>query len=171
MNKYFSEKLAKVKLLAMDVDGTLTNGGVYYSLNGELMKRFSVHDGMAVTLLNQSNIESLIITSDSSLIPVKRSEKLNITHQIIGSHRKLDSLAELLERIKIKFNEIAYIGDDVNDIEAMQAVGFSACPSDAVETVKQVVDCILDFPGGNGAVRQISEMILLAQNKPITIIY
>lgn len=167
----FSDKLSNIKLLAMDVDGTLTDRGVYYTKYGELLKRFSVHDGMGITLLNQAKISSLIISSDGSSIPLKRAEKLDVTYQIIGAKRKIIHLTELSEHLNITFDEIAYIGDDVNDLEAIQLAGFSACPSDAVGIVKKTVDCVMDFGGGNGAVRQLCEMILTAQNKPITIIH
>ena len=165
------EKLQNIKLLAMDVDGTLTDKGVYYSTEGLALKRFSVHDGMGVSLLNQSNIETMIISSDESEIPIKRAEKLKITYRVVAARRKSVEITKILLSSEIKFQEVAYIGDDINDIEAMEMCGFSACPSDATEEVKKVVDFISDFPSGNGAVRQICEMILKAQEKPITLIY
>lgn len=155
----------------MDVDGTLTDKGVYYSLDGLTLKRFSVHDGMGIALLHQSNIQTMIISSDSSEIPLKRAEKLGITYKLIGIRRKSIELKEILKKVGIAFDEVAFIGDDVNDIEAMEMCGFTACPSDAVESVKNIVDFISDFSSGNGAVRQVCETILQAQDKPILLQY
>jgi len=166
-----NEKLKNIKLLAMDVDGTLTDKGVYYSVDGLALKKFSVHDGMGISLLNQSNIETMIISSDDTEIPVKRAEKLKITHKVVAARRKSVEITKILLTSDIKFQEVAYIGDDINDIEAMEMCGFSACPSDATDEVKKVVDFVSDFPSGNGAVRQICEIILKAQEKPITLIY
>ncbi|MCL2313164.1 MAG: HAD hydrolase family protein [Firmicutes bacterium] len=166
-----NEKLKNIKLLAMDVDGTLTDKGVYYSVDGLALKKFSVHDGMGISLLNQSNIETMIISSDDTEIPVKRAEKLKITHKVVAARRKSVEITKILLTSDIKFQEVAYIGDDINDIEAMEMCGFSACPSDATDEVKKNVDFVSDFPSGNGAVRQICEMILKAQEKPITLIY
>ncbi len=157
--------------MAMDVDGTLTNRSVYYSNRGEELKRFNVHDGMGLTLLHQAGIKTLIISSDPSEIPMRRAEKLGITYQILGKKRKLPELERLLKDIKILPEEVAYIGDDVNDLEAMEYVGFSAAPKDATKTVKDRVHYISDYNGGGGAVRQLAEMILLSQNKPIILDY
>lgn len=168
---YFKSKLEKIKLLAVDVDGTLTDGGVYYSKQGLELKKFYVHDGMGIRLLHQSNIPVAIISSDSSEIPLVRAKKLDIKYKIIGTERKLDSLKELIKQLNITLEEVAYIGDDVNDIEIIKYVGFSASPKDANFLVKKQVDCILDFNGGRGAVRQVCDMILIAQKKSLEVIY
>ena len=165
------QKLENIKLLAMDVDGTLTDKGVYYSTEGLALKRFSVHDGMGIKLLNQSNIDTLMISSDESEIPIKRAEKLKIAHRVVAAERKSVEITQILLSLDITFKEVAYIGDDVNDIEAMEMCGFTACPSDAVEEVRKQVDFVSDFSSGNGAVRQICEMILKSQEKPVTLNY
>ena len=165
------KKLQNIKLIAMDVDGTLTDKGVYYSLDGLALKKFSVHDGMGIALLHQSNIQTMIISSDASEIPLRRAEKLAITYKLIDVRRKSIELKKILDKIDISFEEVAYIGDDINDIEAMGMCGFKACPSNAVEIVKNIVDFISDFSSGNGAVRQVCEIILQAQNKPIILKY
>lgn len=170
-NEKLQKKLENIKLLAMDVDGTLTDKGVYYSVEGLALKKFSVHDGMGISLLNQSNIETMMISSDESEIPIKRADKLKITHRVVAARRKSVEITKILLSSDIKFQEVAYIGDDINDIEAMEMCGFSACPSDATEEVKKIVDFVSDFSGGDGAVRQICEMILKAQEKPITLVY
>ena len=167
----FKQKLENIKLLAMDVDGTLTDKGVFYSVDGIALKRFSVHDGMGIQLLHQSDIETLVISSDESEIIVKRADKLKIAHRVVAARRKSVEITKILLSCDITFQQVAYIGDDINDIEAMGMCGFSACPSDATDEVKKVVDFISDFRGGDGAVRQICEMILKAQNRPITFTY
>jgi len=165
------QKLSKIKLLVMDVDGTLTDGGVYYSLEGLQMKKFCVYDGMGISLLNQSNISTMIISSDETEISVRRAEKLKITHYLIAVKRKKTTLLEFLEKKNISIEEVAFIGDDINDIELMELCIFSACPKNAVEIVKKKADYICSKNGGEGAVREICDMILLSQDYPITLQY
>ena len=155
----------------MDVDGTLTDGGVYYSQEGLALKKFSVYDGMGITLLHQGKIQTMFLSSDTSSIPLQRAEKLHVTYEILGVSRKKNALDDFIRTNYINIDEIAVIGDDINDIEIMQMCGFAACPSSATPLVIEKVDFISDFAGGEGAVRQICEMILLAQNKPITLIF
>ena len=165
------QKLSKIKLFAMDVDGTLTDGGVYYSVDGLVMKKFCVHDGMGISLLNQSNISTMIISSDDTEIPIKRAEKIKITHSIIGAKRKKDALLEFLEASNISLDEVAFIGDDVNDIELLDLCGFSACPKNSINIVKLRANYICSKNSGEGAVREVCDMLLLAQNYPITLQY
>ena len=113
----------------------------------------------------------MIISSDSSEIPVKRSEKIKVTHSIVGVKRKKTALTEFLKTSNISFEEIAFIGDDINDIELMELCGFSACPLNSMGIVKSKVDYICSKKGGEGAVREVCDMILLAQNYPITLQY
>ncbi len=165
--KDLKSKLEKVKLLVMDIDGTLTDGAMYYSADGEELKRFSTRDGMGVTLLHKSNIKTAILTSENSQIALKRGEKLKINKIILNSKDKTNALRQLSKEFSVNLDEIAYIGDDVNDLHAIQMAGVSACPSDSVEAIKNVADYISMYKGGNGAVREFCEMILKAQNKPI----
>lgn len=165
--KDLKSKLKKVKLLVMDIDGTLTDGAMYYSQNGEELKRFSTRDGMGITLLHKSEIKTAILTSENSQIAQKRGEKLKINKIILNSKDKSNALISLSEHFSISLAEIAYIGDDVNDLHAMKMAGVSICPSDAVEEIKKVSDYISIYAGGNGAVRELCEMILKSQDKPI----
>jgi YrbI family 3-deoxy-D-manno-octulosonate 8-phosphate phosphatase len=162
-------KLRKIKLLIMDVDGTLTDGSMYYSDDGKVTKRFYTRDGMGINLLRKGDIEAAIITSENSDIVVNRAKKLKIDNYVLGSRNKTQDFKDLIEKMGFNAEETAYIGDDVNDFHAMQLAGVSACPSDAVFSVKDVADVICDNKGGNGAVREFCEMILNAQNKPITL--
>jgi 3-deoxy-D-manno-octulosonate 8-phosphate phosphatase (KDO 8-P phosphatase) len=160
------EKLKKVKLLVMDVDGTLTDAGMYFTENGEAFKRFSTRDGMGVVLLKKSGIDSAIITSENSKIVEARAKKLSIEYVILGSHNKEFALKELCSRLKLDLENIAYIGDDVNDAYAMRISGICACPNDSVEYIKNLSNYVCKENGGYGAVREFAELILKAQNKP-----
>lgn len=170
MNEHdLKEKLERIKLLVMDVDGTLTDSAMYYSAKGEELKRFSTRDGMGITLLHKAGLQSAIVTSEESQVALARAEKLKINHIYLGSRNKLAALKNLTENMSISLENIAYIGDDVNDLHAVSVSGCSACPSDAVDVIKNNVDYICKFPGGNGAVREFIELILLTQNKEITL--
>lgn len=162
-----NEKLKKVKLLVMDVDGTLTDGSLFYSENGEVMKRFCAKDGMGITLLNKAGIKSAIVTSEISQIVTNRAKKLKIEHVILGSRNKLQAIKDLAEQLEISLEEIAYIGDDVNDYFALKEVGFSACPKNANKIIKETVYYVCKNKAGNGAVREICDLILLSQNKSL----
>ena len=167
--KELDEKLKKVLLLVMDVDGTLTDGKVYYSKDGEAMKKFSIRDGMGIELLKKGNIETAILTSENSPIVSARARKLKIEHILLGSRFKKRDLEEFAEKINISLENIAYIGDDVNDIQAMRISGISACPSDSAQSVIDTVDYVCYHDGGDGAVREFAELILKSQNKSITL--
>lgn len=168
-SKTLISKLQRIKLLVMDVDGTLTDGKVYYSAEGEAMKRFSIRDGMGIELLRKSGIESAILTSEISKIVESRAKKLKIEYVLLGSRNKKQSLVDLCEKLALNLNEIAYIGDDVNDLDAMLIAGVTACPSDAVQSVTAKADYICTNSGGNEAVREFAEKILMSQNKSINL--
>lgn len=153
----------------MDVDGTMTDGAMYYTEGGEEIKRFSTRDGMGINLLQKSGIESAIITSENSVIAANRAKKLKIEHCVLGSKNKTEAFKELLGKTGFNTAEVAYIGDDVNDYHVMKLAGVSACPADATDTIKTVSDIICNSGGGNGAIRELAETILLAQDKPITL--
>lgn len=159
------EKLKKVELFVTDVDGTLTDGGMYYSANGEELKRFSTRDGMGFTLLHQAGIQTAILTSENSKIVEARADKLKIKNVFINSQNKVDDLLLLAEKLSISLENIAYIGDDVNDIEVMRLAGISACPCDAVSSIKNISGYVCKNKGGYGAVREFADLVLSAQNK------
>jgi YrbI family 3-deoxy-D-manno-octulosonate 8-phosphate phosphatase len=163
------KKLQKIRLLVMDVDGTLTDGAMYYTEQGEFMKRFSTRDGMGITLLRRSGIDSAILTSENSIIAVRRAEKLGIKTIVLGSRNKMQSFADLAAKLTIPLDHIAYIGDDINDLPCFSMAGFAACPSDSVQHILDAADYICSKPGGHGAVRELCELILVAQDKPIVL--
>ncbi|MFO7445257.1 MAG: HAD-IIIA family hydrolase [Ignavibacteriaceae bacterium] len=160
-NIHLLEKAKRIKLVLTDNDGVLTDTGVYYSERGEEMKRFSIRDGMGVERLrNLLGIPTGIITGELSGSVKKRAEKLKITELFLGAKEKHSLLDEILEKNKIKADNIAYIGDDVNDIELMKLVGFTASPADAMIDVKDIVDYVCEHKGGNGAFREFAELII-----------
>jgi 3-deoxy-D-manno-octulosonate 8-phosphate phosphatase (KDO 8-P phosphatase) len=154
----------KIKLVLTDCDGVLTDSGVYYGAEGEILKRFSIRDGMGVELLRKSNIATGIITGEISPSVKKRAEKLQITELHLGIKNKPEILEQILRKTKFSSDEIAYIGDDVNDFEILQMVGLSACPADAVEQIQKVVHMQCKAPGGHGCFRELAEFILKAQS-------
>lgn len=153
----------------MDVDGTLTDSSMYYTADGEYMKRFSTRDGMGITLLQKSGIETAIITSENSEIAAARAKKLKISNVYLGCKDKSSAIKEIASKLKLDLSEICFIGDDVNDFHVMKIVGFAACPADSVDLIKSVAGHICSKNGGFGAVRELAEMILIAQNKSISI--
>ena len=128
-----TQKTLSIKLLLTDCDGVLTDAGVYYGESGEVLKKFSIRDGMAVERMrNLANIDTGIITGELSPSVLKRAEKLKITELHLGSKDKPAVLKEIMKRRGLQASEIAYIGDDSNDLGIMELVGFTAAPSDAL---------------------------------------
>lgn len=162
-----NEKLLKVKILVMDVDGTLTDSAMFYSPEGDALKRFSTRDGMGITLLHKNGIKTAIITGENSPIVSARAKKLQIEHVFLGCRNKVNAFMELGETLGLSSSEMAYMGDDVNDYQVMQTAGITACPCDATDVIRDNCDYICKTKGGYGAVREFCEIILNAQNKPI----
>ncbi len=160
------KKAKKVKLLLTDVDGVLTDTGVFYSANGEELKRYSIRDGMGIERLRElCGIDTGIITREDSPRVSSRAKKLKIEELHLGVIEKADTLKEILTRRNLKADEIAYIGDDTNDLSIMKKVGLSACPKDATKFAKEIADVIVDTNGGYGAVRDLCEIIIEAQSQ------
>jgi 3-deoxy-D-manno-octulosonate 8-phosphate phosphatase (KDO 8-P phosphatase) len=158
------EKALKIKLVLTDCDGVLTDGGAYYGENGEVLKKFNIRDGMGVERLRTiAHIETGIITGELSPSVRKRAEKLNITELHLGIKNKSAVLATILKDKNLQADEIAYIGDDVNDIDIMTQCGLTACPADAMTAVKKKVDYICNNKGGEGAFREFAELIIAAK--------
>ena len=144
----------KIKLLVMDVDGTLTDGKIYMGENGEVMKAFNVKDGYAIAhMLPEMGIIPVIITGRKSKIVENRAKELGITELYQGVGDKLTQLKIVAEKYNAAPEQIAYIGDDLNDLECIDYCGVTACPADAVEEVKRVVTYVCKHNGGDGAVR------------------
>ena len=146
--------LKKIRLVVLDVDGTLTDGGIYYDSNGNEIKRFDVKDGLGIKVAMEAGLKFAILTGRQSPMVRRRAEELGIQYLIEGVQKKAPALMELSEKTGISLSEMAYIGDDWNDLQAMTLTGFKACPSDAAEEIKAVADYISIRPGGYGAVRE-----------------
>lgn len=147
--------MAKIKMLVMDVDGTLTDGCIYIGAEGEMMKAFNVQDGYGIAqILPKHGIIPVIITGRSSKIVEKRAKELKIVHLYQGVSDKLAQLKNVAEEMEAAPEEIAYIGDDLNDLDCIHYCGHTACPADAVPAVLEAVDYVCRRDGGRGAVRE-----------------
>jgi len=159
-------KLAKIKWVLTDCDGVLTDGGVYYGEQGEYLKKFNIRDGMGVERLRALvQVPTGIITGESSPSVVKRAEKLGITELNLGVKEKKGVVNRILKRYYLKTEELAYIGDDVNDLVVRSLVGMFFCPADALPQVKAEADVVLTLDGGRGCFREMAEMIIQAKLK------
>ena len=151
---------SRIKIIAMDVDGTLTDGSLYYSSNGEQYKKFNVKDGMGIKIAHDNKIKIAWITGRESTIVSKRAEELFVDDLFQNISDKKKVIEDLLNKYKCSPEEIAFIGDDVNDIPAMDLVGMSFAPSDASRNTKEKCDYILKMKGGHGAVRESIDYII-----------
>ena len=152
--------IENIKMLVMDVDGTLTDGKIYYGNDGELFKAFDVRDGYRLVKCEEYGIITAIITGKTSKIVEGRARDLKIKEVHQGVSNKIEVLKTLIEKYSLDKSQGAYIGDDVNDIECMQYCGFSACPADENDEVKNTVDYVCINIGGHGAVRELIDRII-----------
>lgn len=156
-------KVKDIKLFLTDVDGVLTDAGMYYSESGDELKKFNTHDGMGLQILMKNGIKTGIITSENTKIVENRAKKLKVDFLYQGKRDggKLSAAKEICEKEGLTLKEVAYIGDDVNCFDLLSNVGLAACPADAVATIKSIPNIkILDTRGGEGAVREFIEYIL-----------
>lgn len=146
---------SKIKLVVADVDGTLTDAGVYITANGDEIKKFNAHDGMGMRILLEAGIEVGIISSSITTKMVeKRAEMLGLKYCYVGMDSKLTVLERWRKELGLDYSEIAFMGDDINDKEVMEKVGLSACPSNAVDSIKCLADIVLERKGGEGCFRE-----------------
>lgn len=166
-----------VKLFLTDVDGCLTDGGMYYSAKGEELKRFCVYDGMGMVLLKQAGIPCGILTSEQSPIVQARAEKLHLDYLYLGVGSKvnpdcltkLQAAQQICDQLDITLAEVCYVGDDINDIDLLRAVGYPCCPPNARAEVKTIEGIkVLNTPGGQGAIREVADCILHDKNTVTT---
>lgn len=163
MNSGIRKKCMLIKILITDVDGVLTDGGMYYTDRGDSMKKFHVRDGMAVSLLRKNNIGTILLTKEQTTIVKKWATKMKIVRLYDGITRKESIVDEICREYNVKRSELAYIGDDVNDVEIARKVGFSATPNDGTKQMKDVSDYICKAKGGEGVVREVADLILVAK--------
>ena len=164
-NKVLKKKCIDVKVVITDVDGVLTDGGMFYSKNGEMLKKFNTRDGMGVELLRNNKIPVIIMTRENSKIVISRAKKLLIDDVNIGIKKKEMLLPKICKKYQINKENIAYIGDDINDLEILKQVGFSASPCDAILSIKTESDYICQSKGGEGVLREIADLIISYQNQ------
>lgn len=160
MKQEINELKKKIRAIVIDVDGTLTDGSIILSNNGELFKCFNVRDGYAIKhFLPQMGISPIILTGRESLIVQKRCEELDIEYVYQGVENKMDVLKEISKKLNLLLDNMAYIGDDVNDLDCINSVGLAGCPSDAVKEIAFAVDYVSSCSGGRGAVRDFIEWL------------
>jgi YrbI family 3-deoxy-D-manno-octulosonate 8-phosphate phosphatase len=160
-----NNKAKKIKFLVMDVDGVLTDAGMYYTEKGDELKKFNTRDGMGIGIWHKAGFKTAIITLEKTDIVEWRAAKLGISEVHQGIENKLNTLEKLVLKYNLSYEEIAYVGDDVNDIPVLEKVGFSAAPQDAIEEVKEIVDYVTEKKGGEGVVRDVITFILNAKSK------
>ena len=159
------EKAKKVRMVLVDVDGILTDGGLFLGNNNIELKRFNSQDGLGITIARMAGIKVGIITGRESDLVAVRAKELKMDYISQGHFDKRIPLKEIVENNNVEYDEIAYIGDDILDIPVLKMVGFSATAGNGVPEVKEIVDYVSKNSGGNGAVRDIIEFILKSQNK------
>jgi len=158
------EKASRIRMLILDVDGTLTDGGVYIDVNGVQSKKFNIRDGMGITLLQDAGIlVGMLSHSRAQGILEERARMLKIKYVYSGKEPKHEVFLRWIQELSLTESQIAYIGDDVNDLEIMARVGLSACPGDAHYEVIRVADVVLQRKGGDGCVREFIDRYLLSR--------
>ncbi len=151
-----------IKLLVLDVDGVMTDGGMYVMEDGNEMKKFHTRDGRGIKRLQKTGVTVAFLSGSFNGGAIrKRAERLGIEHVFAGRKPKVDILETWLTELDINYSEVAFVGDDLNDLEVIGLAGLTACPADAIEKVKAQVDVILENPGGGGCVREFIDAYLM----------
>ncbi len=159
------DKAKKIKLLLLDVDGVLTDGRIIYGASGEETKNYDVHDGLGVVLMRRAGIKCAILTAKGSPIVKKRARVLGIDRVYSDFHFKIEALPDIRKKLKVKDEEICFIGDDLVDLPVLKRVGLAVAVPNAIKEVKETAHFVTTRKGGRGAVREVCEMILKAQGK------
>jgi len=165
INEAIKSRAARIKLLLLDCDGVLTDGRITLLPNGDEQKTFNVRDGHGIVLLHRAGLRSGIISGRSSSLVERRAKELGIEFVRQGTWNKIEDFEEILEQAGVSLEETAFIGDDVTDIPLMLRVGLAVAVADAVPETKQAAHLITQNNGGSGAVREVTDLILQAQNK------
>jgi 3-deoxy-D-manno-octulosonate 8-phosphate phosphatase (KDO 8-P phosphatase) len=159
------DRARKIRLVAMDADGVLTDAGMYYTASGDELKKFNTRDGMGVALVREAGLKTAILTRESTRLVERRGAKMRIDHVFIGVTDKLTCMRDLVSELGLTLEQVAYIGDDVNDFELLCHVGLAVAVRDASRLPKSVAHLITEAKGGEGAVRELCEIILEAQRE------
>jgi len=155
-----SHRLSAIKLVITDVDGVLTDAGMYYAENGDELKKFNTRDAVGLRLLREAGLKVGIITSEDTQIVARRAQKMGVDFLIQGAKNKAEELDEILAETGLTAEQVAFIGDDINDLTILSKVGLAATPADGQPAVKAKADYICKARGGEGAVREIAESLL-----------
>jgi YrbI family 3-deoxy-D-manno-octulosonate 8-phosphate phosphatase len=156
---------SKVRAVVTDVDGVLTDGGLYYAENGDELKRFDVRDGQGLVMLREAGLLTAIVTRKQTTIVTRRARDLGITEVHQNVIDKAATITDLLKRHRLSPSEVCYVGDDVGDLPAMRVVGLSVAVADAVPAVRQEATYVTRAAGGHGAIREICDLILTARRR------
>jgi len=152
--------MPEIKMFLTDCDGTLTDGGMYYTVNGEEMKKFNTRDGAGLRMLKERGIITGIITGETAESVKRRGEKIGVDEIIIGSINKVEDVKYLCNKYSVSIENVVFVGDDLNDYDVMLGCGFRACPVDAVENIRSICDYISPYKGGQGVIRDVADIIL-----------
>lgn len=159
------ERLGRVRALVLDVDGVLTDGSLYYGIQGEALKRFHARDGLGLRLLGEAGVVVALMTAEETDIVRRRAEKLGIRHVFTGVGDKGRAFREFLGACGIEAAEAAYMGDDLLDVPALEAAGFPVVVADASPEARRAARLVTERPGGQGAVREVCDAILAARSR------
>jgi len=160
LNDILRKKCKKISIVLTDVDCVLTDGGMYYTENGDMMKKFHTRDGMGVSLLRKKKISTIIITKEKTKFVKKWAKNMNVEKLYDGIQKKEDLIIKICNKYNVTLQELAYIGDDVNDLELLKKVGLSATPADGITDAKKICNYICKSKGGEGAFRELADLIL-----------
>lgn len=157
----FKEQLKTVKLLSLDVDGILTDGGLYYTETGDELRKFNVKDGMGMKNARAAGVELCIISASTTNAIQERGKRLGLTHVYTGAKNKIEILQKICDELNISLENVAHMGDDLNDISIMEKIGTPITVGDAMEEVKRKTVYITQKNGGQGAVREICDLLVM----------
>ena len=160
ITKKILNKGKSIKLVITDVDGVLTDGGMYYSEKGEIMKKFNTKDGMGIELLHKASIKTVFLTGENSNIVERRAKKVNADACYINIKQKEKIFPKICKKFNVLPSDVAYIGDDLNDLKIMNLVGLTACPSNAEKEIQLISDYKCKKSGGNGVFREFANILL-----------
>ena len=153
-------EFSDIRLLVMDVDGVMTDGKITYTSDGQELKSFNIKDGLGIKRAQASGIETAIITGRTSPMVERRAGELGIAHLVQGREDKLAALSDLLDQINLSLDQVAYIGDDLPDLTAIESVRLGACPADAATEVKSKANWVSTRGGGDGCVRELCDLLV-----------
>ena len=153
-------EFADICLLVMDVDGVMTDGKITYTNDGQELKSFNIKDGLGIKRAQASGIETAIITGRTSPMVDRRARELGIAHLVQGREDKLAALSDLVDQMNLSLDQVAYIGDDLPDLTAIESVRLGACPADAATEVKSKANWVSTRAGGDGCVRELCDLLV-----------